>query len=298
MLINRANMMDLFRGYQLVFQGAWQQAPSMADMVATTIPSSGSEEHYAWLGTMPRFREWLGDRQIQSLMAHDFTIKNKTYENTISVKREHIEDDKYGLYNPLIQQLGQEAKTHPDELVFQNLVLNGASAKCYDGQNFFDTSHPVLQADGSTATVSNYGGGVGAPWLLLCTDRGIKPFIKQVRRDYNFQGMTDLNDEGVFMRNEYRYGVDARLNVGYGLWQLAYMSKQTLDITSYAAARAGVLSLKGNGGKVLNITPETLLVHPSLEKAAKDIVAAQRLANGQDNTMVGTARVIVCPWLA
>jgi phage major head subunit gpT-like protein len=298
MIINRGNMLDLFRGYQLVFQGAWQQAPSMADMVATEVPSSGSEEHYAWLGTMPRFREWIGDRQIQSLAAHDFTIKNKTFENSIGVKREHIEDDKYGLYNPMIQQLGMEAKTHPDELVFAGLALNGASQKCYDGQNYFDTSHPVLAADGSTTTVSNYGGGAGAPWYLMCTSRPIKPFIKQVRRAYNFQGMTSLDDEGVFMRNEYRYGVDARLNVGYGLWQLAYMSKQTLDITSYAAARAGMLSLKGNGGKVLAITPETLLVHPSLEKQAQDIVAAQRLANGQDNTMYGTAKVIVCPWLA
>jgi phage major head subunit gpT-like protein len=298
MIINRANMMDMFRGFQLIFNGAFTQAQSLADMVATTIPSTGSEEHYAWLGTMPRFREWLGDRQIQNLAAHDFTIKNKTFENTIGVSREHIEDDRYGLYKPMIEQLGQESRTHPDELVFQGLVLNGMSQKCYDGQNFFDTSHPVVAADGSTGLVSNYGGGSGAPWLLLCTDRGVKPFIKQVRRPYNFQGMTSLDDEGVFMRNEYRYGVDARLNVGYGLWQLAYMSKQTLDVTAYAAARASMLTIKGNGGKVLNITPETLLVHPSLEKQANEIVAAQRLANGQDNVMAGTAKVIVCPWLA
>ena len=200
MIINRANMADLFRGYQLVFQGAWQQADSLADMVATQVPSTGAEEHYAWLGTMPRFREWLGDRTIQSLAAHDFLIKNKTFENTVGVKREDIEDDKYGLYNPLIQQLGMEAKTHPDELVFQNLVLNGPSQKCYDGQNFFDTSHPVVQADDSIGLVSNYGGGAGAPWLLLNTNRPIKPFIKQIRRAYNFQGMTNLDDEGGFMR--------------------------------------------------------------------------------------------------
>lgn len=297
MLINRANMVDLTRGYQLVFNGAWTQAASLWQTVATAVPSTGSEEHYAWLGTMPRFREWLGDRHVQSLAAHDFTIKNKTFENTIGVRREDIEDDKFGLYNPMIQMMGQESRTHPDELVFQ-LALNGASQKCYDGQNFFDTSHPVTAADGSTSLVSNYGGGASAPWFLLCTSKPIKPFIVQTRRPYDFKAMTSFDDEGVFSRNEFRFGVDARLNVGYGLWQQAFMSKQTLDITSYSTARANMMSIKGNGGKVLNITPETLLVPPSLEKQAQDIVAAQRLANGQDNTMYGTAKVIVCPWLA
>ena len=76
------------------------------------------------------------------------------------------------------------------------------------------------------------------------------------------------------------------------------MSKQTLDINAYAAARAGMSIIKGNKGKVLNILPNILLVHPNLEKAAKEIVGAQRLANGQDNVMVNTASVIVCPWLA
>ena len=48
-----------------------------------------------------------------------------------------------------------------------------------------------------------------------------------------------------------------------------------------ATARAGMLTVKGNGGKVLNVTPDVLLVHPSLEKAALEIVSAQRLANAQ-----------------
>lgn len=298
MLVNRANVADFMRGLQVVFNDAWDQAPSLADTVATTIPSSKAEEHYGWLGTMPRMREWLGDRVVQSLTTHDYTIKNKTYENTVGIKREHLEDDSFGLYTPIVQDMARDSRTHPDELLFQGLVLNGASLKCYDGQNFFDTSHPVTAADGSVTTVSNYTSGAGAPWLLLCTSRSIKPFIKQMRRPYTPQSMTALDDEGVFMRNEFRFGVDARLNVGFGLWQLAYFSKGALDITAYTAARAGMLTLKGNGGKVLNIQPDTLMVHPSLEKTAKDIIKAERLANGQDNTMAGTATVVVNPWLA
>ena len=126
----------------------------------------------------------------------------------------------------------------------------------------------------------------------------MKPFIKQVRRDYNFQAMNELSDEAVFSRNEFRFGVDVRINVGYGLWQLAYMSKQTLDITSYSAARASMMSIKGNGGKVLAIMPDMLLVPPAWEMAAKNIIVAQQLVNAQSNVMQGTAKVVVCPWLA
>lgn len=299
MLINRANLADMFRGFQLIFQGSWQQAPSQFERVATVVPSSAAEEHYAWLGTMPRFREWIGDRVVNSLKTHDFIIKNKPFEMTIEVDRDHIEDDKLGTYTPLIQQMGFESKTHPDELVFP-LLLNGFSTVCYDGQYFFDTDHPVVQSDGTTGTWSNFGGGSGTPWFLLDVSRPIKPFIFQKRREYNFVGMTSTDDEAVFMRKKFRYGVDARANSGYGLPHLAYASKQTLDATAFAAGKASMRGLKGDNGKVLNIGGNGLLlvVAPSMEKTALDVVKADRLANGATNTLQGMADVMVCPWLA
>jgi phage major head subunit gpT-like protein len=297
MLINRANLNDMFRGFQLVFQGAWQQAPSMFEKVATAVPSSTSEEKYAWLGTMPRFREWLGDRQLQSLKTHDYTIKNKSFENTIEVDRDDIRDDKIGIYTPLIQQLGAESKTHPDELVFAALQA-GFNSLCYDGQYFFDVDHPVENADGTIGTWSNFGGGAGTAWYLLDVSRPIKPVMFQKRQDYVFVGMTDDQDESVFMRKKFRYGVDARVNVGYGLPHLAYASKQTLDATSFAAARAAMSSVKGDKGKVLNISGRLLVVPPSLEKTALEILKSERNANGATNVMMGLADLMVCPWLA
>jgi len=297
MLINRENLADMFRGFNIVFQDAWAQAQSQYAMVSTEMPSSTSEEHYGWLGTMPRFREWVGDRVLQSLKASDFTIKNKSFEMSIELDRDDIEDDKVGLYKPMLQQMGSEAKTHPDELVFA-AMLAGFSTLCYDGQYFFDTDHPVELADGTTGTWSNYGGGGGTPWFLLDVRRPIKPIIFQKRRDYTPTAMTDTNDEGVFMRKKYRYGVDARVNVGYGLPHLAYASKQTLDATAYAAARASMGSLKGDKGKPLAISGNLLVVPPSLEKVALEIVKADRNANGSTNVLAGTSTVMVSPWLA
>ncbi len=297
MIVNRTNLADMFRGFRLIFQGAWEQVASMYGPFVTEVPSVTSEEKYAWLGTMPRFREWLGDRVVNSLKTHDFTIKNRNFELTIEVDRNHIEDDKLGIYTPLIQQMAAEARTHPDELVF-GLIAAGFDTLCYDGQFFFDTDHPVQLPDGSMGTWSNFGGGAGAAWYLLDLRRPIKPFIWQRRQDYQFVGLTDPSDENVFMRRQFLYGVDARVNVGYGLPHLAYASKQALDPTNYATARAAMASVKGDGGKVLNVMGNTLLVPPSLEKAAREIVVAQRGASGADNVMAGTAQVIVCPWLA
>lgn len=297
MIINRQTLLAAFKGFNTLFNGAFEGAPTQFDKVAMTVPSTGAEETYAWMGTTTRFREWLGDRIIQNLKSWDYTVKNKDFENTIGVDRNAFDDDKLGVYAPLFQQLGMDAKQHPDELVFA-LLKAGFASTCYDGQYFFDSDHPVLQADGTTANVSNTGGGGGAGWYLLCANRAIKPLVFQKRKDYSFVAMDAPTDEGVFSRKEYRYGVDARVNVGYGLWQLAYGSKQTLDVTAYAAARAAMMSFTGDNGKPLGIVPDLLVVSPANEKAGLDVLEAERLANGQSNVYRNTAKLLVSPWLS
>ncbi len=295
--VNRANLNDLFRGFKLLFQSAFDGAPSEWNRIAMMVPSVTSEEKYGWLGAVTRFREWLGDRTIQNLMVHDYTIKNKSYENTVGVDRDDIEDDRLGVYSPLFSQLGMDAKQHPDELVFA-LLAAGFATLGYDGQYFFDTDHPVRGPDGAETSVSNHGGGAGTAWYLVDDTKAIKPLIFQKRKDYNFVAMDQETDEVVFSRKQYRYGVDARCNVGFGLWQLAFGSKQALDVTSYSAAREAMMEFKGDNGKPLGIRPTLLVVPPSLEKEAKDLLEADRLANGASNTYRNTAKLIVTPWLA
>jgi phage major head subunit gpT-like protein len=297
MFMNRTSLADMFRGFQTIYQDAWQQAPSMYAQFATEVRSTSAEERYAWLGTNPRFREWLGDRVINSLSTGNYTIRNLSYEVTVGVDRDQIEDDQFGIYNPMFRQMGQDSATHPDELVF-GAYAAGFNTLCWDGQFFFDTDHPVELANGQMGTWSNFQGGAGTPWFLIDDSKALKPVIFQKRRDYTLVAMDSPTDEGVFNRKEYRYGVDARVNVGYGLPHLAYASRQTLDLNNYSAARAALGSLKGDKGKPLAIQGRVLLVPPSLERAGAEILNAQRLSNGQDNVMQGTAKLVVCPWLA
>jgi phage major head subunit gpT-like protein len=60
-------------------------------------------------------------------------------------------------------------------------------------------------------------------WYLLCTGRSVKPLILQMRRELTFSALEENSERG-FMHREFLYGADARYNVGYGLWQLAYGS--------------------------------------------------------------------------
>jgi len=108
--------------------------------------------------------------------------------------------------------------------------------------------------------------------------------------------MDKETDENVFMRKEYIYGVDARLNAGYGLWQLAYASKESLDASAFNDAYAAMQSMTGDRGKKLGIRPTLLVVPPSLRAAALEILNAETVG-GTTNINRNAVDVLVTPWL-
>lgn len=151
MIISSQNLRGIFVGFNTLFNKAFAEQKPQFERIATVTPSTTDAETYAWLGDIPGMREWIGDREVQNLTGSDYTIKNKDFELTVGVDRNAIEDDKIGLYNPSIQMLGQSAARHPDKLVF-NLLKEGFTVKCYDGEAFFSANHKV-----GDKTVSNKG---------------------------------------------------------------------------------------------------------------------------------------------
>ncbi len=292
MIINQANLQGIYKSFSTIFNQALDTAKAMWDLVAMPTPSTGASVDYKWLGEFPTMKEWVGDRVIKNLSAFHYEIINKAFESTIEVDRDNIRDDQIGVYTPMIQGLAQAAKSHPDILIFA-LMAAGFSTPCYDGQYFFDTDHPV--GDGS---VSNTGGGAGAPWFLMDLSRPIKPLILQIRERPEFVAQDKPDSDNVFMRKKFRYGVDDRKNVGFGLWQLAYGSKATLDAAAYAAARSAILSFKNDEGVPLGIIPTHLVYGPSLESAARTIIVNERNDAGASNPWYKTAEPMLVPWLA
>ncbi|MEO1766786.1 Mu-like prophage major head subunit gpT family protein [Thiobacter aerophilum] len=299
-IITPALIASLRTGFSKAFQDSLTATPTDWAKVATKVPSSSASNTYGWLGQWPGFREWVGDRVVKDMAAQAYQIQNKLFESTVAVKRTDIEDDNVGIYTPMFSEQGRAAAAFPDQLVFQ-LLAAGETTLCYDGQNFFDTDHPVypnVDGTGTATLVSNLQAGTGTPWYLLDTSRALKPLIFQERTTPELEAMTATNDEGVFMRDEYRYGIRYRCNAGFGFWQMAYKSKAALDATNFNAALAAMQSLKADGGRPLGITPTVLVVPPTLRAAAIELVKNERLANGASNPNFGVVDLIVSPWLA
>jgi phage major head subunit gpT-like protein len=298
MIINGQTLNLAFKGFQTVYNEAQLVAPSYKDKIAMTVPSSSRDESYGWLGQFPRLREWIGPRHVNNLKAHGFTIKNITFESTVAVPRNDISDDRLGIFAPLFSEMGRDAATHPDELIF-DLLKKGFTSDCFDGQNYFDEDHPIELVPGQEpVSVSNMQDGTDPAWFLLDTSRGVRPIIWQEREKYEFQSITDSNDHHVFMNDEYVYGVRARVNAGFGLWQLAYGSKAPLNAANYAAARAAMMDFKSDGGRVLGVKPSIMVVPPSLEDAALHLLNTETKDGGGSNPWKGTVELVVTPYIA
>lgn len=259
--------------------------------LATLVPSTTKSEDYGWLGQLPAMREWIGDRQVQNLTQHGYNIKNKPFELTIGVKRDDIEDDNLGVYEPLFKSLGEAAAKWPGKLIFDLLKL-GETELCYDKTPFFNASHPV-----GSGVVSNFATGGGTPWYLLDTSRALKPLIFQQRKMPKLVPKTSETDDNVFDRGEYIYGVDARGNAGFGFWQMAYKSKLTLDETNFNTALQAVMSFKNDQGDSLEVMPTLIVVPPSLRAAAKAVIEAEKNAAGATNINFKAVEILVAPQL-
>jgi phage major head subunit gpT-like protein len=304
MLINAASLGSLFEGFNVSFNKGMEGAPSNYRDIAMVVPSGTKEQTYGWLGQFPAMREWIGDRHIKNLAAHGYTVVNRLFESTISVKRTHIEDDQFGVFGPIVQETGRAAGEQPDKLVFE-LLAAGFTTLCYDGQNFFDDDHPVSLGEAAPVSVSNMQAGGGPAWFLLDTSRAIRPLLYQPRIAPVFQQFTKDSDERVFWQDEYIYGVRARSNAGFGLWQLAFASNDALTAANYEAARQALTELVGDEGRPLGIRPDVLVVPPALEGAGLRLLnngsRVETVGAGDSvaltNEWAGTAKLIVSPWL-
>ncbi|EQB31979.1 Mu-like prophage major head subunit gpT family protein [Sphingobium ummariense] len=300
MELNRGNLQLLGTAFSGLFRGGLGMAPPQYLEVATVVPSSTGKNEYGWLNQIRGMREWLGDRVLNQITQSDYVIKNKDWEDTIEVERNDIEDDNLGQYNMLFTEMGRATAAHPNELVY-GLLKAGFSTPCYDGQYYFDTDHPVLDAAGNVTSVANTDGGSGTPWFLIDTSRVMKPIIFQDRKKPQFVAKDNLNDENAFWRKKFVYGVDARYNVGFGFWQFAWGSKQTLNAANYATAMAALGSMKGDYGRPLGLlTGEAplLVFPPSLESNARTLIINENDAAGATNPWKGSARLFKTAWLA
>lgn len=285
--------------------------------VSNLFESNQPSEVYKWLGQVPQMREWIGGRQAKGFTTNGIEIQNLKFESTLEVDVDDLRRDKTGQVLARVRELARRTNSHWTSLGTQ-LVLNGASQICYDGQYFFDTDHsegasgaqsnsitvdisalptavhgtpampsveemqlaittavqqmvgfvddqgepfnedasgflvlaPVsmmkvvkqavatpVQIDASQtamtafkqdmmieAAVSPRLSSWSDKFVVFRTDSEIKPFIRQNETDVEMKAVAE-GSELEFNEDKHRYGVTARRNVGYGLWQHAVLAQ-------------------------------------------------------------------------
>lgn len=293
MLVNHHTLGKLFTGLKRTFDRGWELATPIWGQVAMEIPSNTELEEYDWLGVAPGMREWLGDRVIQSLGTHQYSIRNKDWEWTLGVERNKIEDDRVGIYTPITQRAGEAARLHLDELVF-DMLNNGRSTdgfhNSYDGVPFFAATHPH-ETEGTNANV--HTNGSGPYWYLADLSSVIKPIIVQMRKQPQFVSKMAPTDDNVFFEKKFLMGADGRYNVGYGLWQNIFASNRTLDATNLEAAWTAMVGLNADNGKPLNVSPTHLIIPTTLQFTAKRLIEANLVSGGDSNIHAGSLKIIM-----
>ena len=291
MKITATALRALETGFRGDFNKGLQGVTPAWSQIATRVASSSKLETYGWLGAFPKMREWVGERFVQSLDQKAYVLLNRKFESTIGVGRDDIADDNLGIFSPLFQEMGQRAQEHTDELVFDALAA-GFETECFDGQNFFDTEHPVGIGD-DPALVSNFYDGASSAWFLMDVSRPLKPLIYQDREPVEFSAQDDIDNPQVFMKDEYLYGTRKRGAAGFGFWQTCFASKEPLTAANYEKVRAAMRTQKDDRGNRLTVSPGLLVVPPQLEGAARRLLENERAANGVDNEWKGSAKLLV-----
>jgi hypothetical protein len=94
------------------------------DKLCSRFTSDSASEHYGWLGSVPGLTEVKGEKHTEEVPEYELTIRNKTFDGGLEIKREDVERDKTGLITALL------------------IAATGHTlGYAYDGKNFFAANH-------------------------------------------------------------------------------------------------------------------------------------------------------------
>ncbi len=155
--LNQPNVADALVGFSTLFDAHLQMLRKRDAKwfeMAMPFTSTGDVERHKWMGDVPPFAKWAGERKIGKVRGETYQIANEDWANGIEVHQNDLDDDKLGLYAPRIQRLADKAMIHQINLMVDFLVNGFATTSYgagYDGVAFFATTHK----DGDGPTYSN-----------------------------------------------------------------------------------------------------------------------------------------------
>ncbi len=157
-IVTNAVLDGLRTTYEGLFAQIFDNTPTWYQRLCSIVPSSSKSNTYGWIMNNFAMREWVGPRVVQNMQEHEWQVFNKLWEMTADLKRTDVEDDNLGVFAGMtMPNLAQSTKKHPD-IRTAAVLQAGLTTTCFDGQNFFSTTHPSFIVPPATgaATYSNY----------------------------------------------------------------------------------------------------------------------------------------------
>lgn len=218
-------------------EGLHGEATPLTDIFLQTS-STAETEAYEWLNTIGGLQEFTGEGKFEDLATSGYEIKNREYQNGVSVKSIAIRRDREGVYKPSFQMLGTRANQHKDELIGE-LLIGGFTQKDYTGKYFFDTDkkHAPNIAGGKAKTPT-------------FTNKGTKKISAANFEAAKLNIISRLDRDG----RPLRFGKKLKLIVGSNSWATA---RDIVELETLAA-----------GGKNPNYQAAELVLMPEIDASA------------------------------
>lgn len=126
---------------------AWSSVPVEYPLYTTTVNMSDREVFEdAWIGRMPKYRLWSGPRLYNSPNPQTYRVKPEPFELSYTIDQFKWQDDGFGVFAPLIEDIGLQSALWVEYQMRDLLEATGAwgstqSQKGLDGLSNFNTAH-------------------------------------------------------------------------------------------------------------------------------------------------------------
>jgi phage major head subunit gpT-like protein len=173
MLITPANLNVLFSSIETRFWQAFTLEQLMYTKLCTTYPVGSEQWISAWVPMTDKLREWSGSRIVRTPAPQTYTVPIKLWEGTYGVDKYKVLDDQYGIYMPIVANLGKQTAKLPDyqlrDLLQNAGAWTGAFQNGTDGLTHFNTAHLIDFYDAGKGTYANdyTNGGVTVNSILI-----------------------------------------------------------------------------------------------------------------------------------
>jgi phage major head subunit gpT-like protein len=161
-----ANIQYFFTMADTRFTLGIRNAPTWSNEWCTTYNSDTENVLHGWIEMPDNMRIWRGARVVQDPAPQTYSVPMLPWEITMALDQFAFIFDRWGLYMPIAQRIGQKTAKLQDYAIRDMLQGNGELGSAPfnigpDGLSFWNTAHPVDVWDPSKGVYPNDYGAAG-----------------------------------------------------------------------------------------------------------------------------------------